>query len=391
MTWTRAADVRAQVQRLWDRGEILASMVDGTALFPRRLNFKGPASSELSDRFDAVRTWIAELASLSHCRLETREIRHRVLGQNRVPSGIWIDTQDDALAWIGKRREVAHFRGILEQTRVCEPALLDWLARRPLRALELAGDWPRLLSIIHWLQIHPRPGIYLRQVDLAGVHTKLIESHRSTLAELLDLALPCDAIDARYAGVGRFALRYGFRDKPQRVRFRILDPERALLPTGGDQDIALDAASFARLAPQVSRVFVTENEVNFLAFPQVRDSLVLFGAGYGFEVLARAEWLACCSIHYWGDIDTHGFAILDQLRAHWPDAASFLMDRDTLLQFRTQWVEEETPASRDLARLTPEELALYDDLRDNRLGERVRLEQERIGFGWVESALAALG
>ncbi len=120
------------------------------------------------------------------------------------------------------------------------------------------------------------------------------------------------------------------------------------------------------------------------------DGLVLFGAGYGLEALARAEWLTRCRIHFWGDIDTHGFAILDQLRAHWPDAASFLMDRDTLLQFRTQWVEEETPTPRDLARLTPEEQALYDDLRDNRLGTRVRLEQERIGFNWVERSLATL-
>ena len=32
----------------------------------------------------------------------------------------------------------------------------------------------------------------------------------------------------------------------------------------------------------------------------------------------------------------------------------------------------------------------HDDLRDNRLRPNLRLEQERIGFGWVEAALAAL-
>jgi len=45
---------------------------------------------------------------------------------------------------------------------------------------------------------------------------------------------------------------------------------------------------------------------------------------------------------------------------------------------------------RDLPRLNAEEGALYDDLRDNRLRRNLRLEQERIGFGWVEVALAAL-
>ena len=37
---------------------------------------------------------------------------------------------------------------------------------------------------------NPRPNIYLRQVDLPGLHTKFIEAHRGVLAELLDLALP---------------------------------------------------------------------------------------------------------------------------------------------------------------------------------------------------------
>jgi hypothetical protein len=40
-----------------------------------------------------------------------------------------------------------------------------------------------------------------------------------------------------------------------------------------------------------------------------------------------------------------------------------------------------------LRRLTPPEQALYDDLRLNRLGRRVRLEQERISFGPLERAL----
>jgi hypothetical protein len=66
------------------------------------------------------------------------------------------------------------------------------------------------------------------------------------------------------------------------------------------------------------RVFITENETNFLAFPEVADAIVVFGAGYGWEALARASWLHRCQLHYWGDIDTHGFAILDQLRGYFP-------------------------------------------------------------------------
>jgi hypothetical protein len=134
---------------------------------------------------------------------------------------------------------------------------------------------------------------------------------------------------------------------------------------------------------------VTENEINFLAFPSAADSLLVFGAGYGFDMLAPADWLAKRELHYWGDIDTHGFAILDQLRSHFAHAKSFLMDRTTMLTHRPQWTEEPQPTLRELPRLNDEERGLYDDLRWLRLHEKpLRLEQERIGFGLVRQAVS---
>jgi len=66
------------------------------------------------------------------------------------------------------------------------------------------------------------------------------------------------------------------------------------------------------------------------------------------------------------------------------------MDRDTLQTFEPLWGEEGKQTLRDLSRLNPEETALYDDLRDNRIRKNLRLEQETISFGYVESALSAL-
>ncbi|HSM20662.1 MAG TPA: DUF2220 domain-containing protein [Rubrivivax sp.] len=214
------------------------------------------------------------------------------------------------------------------------------------------------------------------------------------LAEWLDLALPPEAVDATATGVSQFTRRYGFRDKPARVRLRFLDPRPASwLPAAdpADADITLTQTAFERLTPAVSRVFITENEINFLAFPPAADSLVIFGAGYGFDALTQAPWLQRCTLHYWGDLDTHGFAILDQLRAHLPHARSLLMDRDTLLAHAALWTAEPQPTQRDLPRLNGAERRVYDDLRWRRLREEpLRLEQERIGFGWVERAVAAL-
>ncbi|MEJ2327889.1 MAG: DUF3322 domain-containing protein, partial [Chromatiaceae bacterium] len=169
MSWTRPEDLRAQVQRLWDRGEILASVVTGESPFPRRLVLKRPTAAELLDRFDEARAWIAQVRGQRHCRVEMREVGHRVLGANVLPHEVWIDTCEDALAFVGRQREAARFDRLVTLTRDREPRLLGWLAQRPLRALQLADDWPRLLDIIDWVAATPRPGIYLRQVDLPGI------------------------------------------------------------------------------------------------------------------------------------------------------------------------------------------------------------------------------
>ena len=388
--WTGAAELRAQLQRLWDRGDLLAERVTGESSFPRRLSLKGPSSTEMSDRFDAVRQWIAALCALPHYRVELREFRHRVLGLNQVPAAVWVDSLDAALAVLGRRADADRFSGLLERTRVRRPALLDWIAARPHRALAVADAWDRMLDVVDWIEGHPRSGVYLRQVDIPGVDSKFIEAHRGVLGQWLDLVLPPAAIDDSVTGVAGFARRYGFRDRLERIRLRTLDPAHALLPGAAQADLTVDAATFAALQPGVERVFITENEINFLAFPPVRASLLVFGAGYGFDVLAKADWLRRCEVHYWGDIDTHGFAILDQLRAHVPAARSLLMDRATLHAFEAHWGVEEKPLRRDLERLDAEEQSLYDELRDNRVRANLRLEQERIGFAWVERALAGL-
>jgi hypothetical protein len=409
MTWTTPADLRSQVQKLWDKGDLLRPCVLGEVMPPRRLRLIGPSSTELTERFDDVRAWMKALGcsapadSAPRYRIVMREFRHRVLGVNAVPDEIWLDTLDDALALIGKQKEAKRFASLVQQTREQQPALLPWLEKRPLNALALADAWPRLLQVVTWLQAHPRPDIYLRQVDLPGVDSKFIEAHRGALGELLDLALSPQVIDTRVNGASQFCQRYGFKDKPLRIRFRLLDTSLAalvsgLLPADAEHDITLTKADFARLALPVSRVFFTENEVNFLAFPPLAGSLVIFGAGYGFEVLADAHWLHGCRLYYWGDIDTHGFAILDQLRARLPHVQSVLMDRATLMAHPGQWVEEPQPLLRDLPRLNGVEAALFDDLRAQRLrpsragicAAGVRLEQERVGFEWVKAALAAL-
>ena len=384
MSLTTVEDLRAQVQRLWDRGELLRACVMENLVWPLRLNFNTHSAADLSDRFEAVREWVNSLTDMPHVRIEWREWNHRVQGRQRLPATAWIDSLQDALAFIGQTRAARRYGALWGQTSTAQPALLAWMAKRPLQALNLTDRWERLIAVVAWLQAHPHPRVYLRQVDAPGVDSKFIEANRGVLAEWLDLALPPEAIDASATGAAQFTRRYGFLDKPTRIRFRLLDPALPNLPGchGLMTDVALDSDSFAALSLPLERVFITENEINYLAFPSLAKAIIIFGSGYGWESLAPATWLQNCDLRYWGDIDTHGFVILDRLRAHFPNVASFLMDRATLLAHRSHWGEESNAARCDLARLTIEETSLYDELRFDRIQPRLRLEQERVGYGW---------
>ncbi|MFZ3017171.1 MAG: DUF3322 domain-containing protein [Gallionella sp.] len=386
--WSTPEDIRNRVRRDWDNGRILAAMLDGEPVFPLRIPLKKPDAQALSEHFEAARKWIAGLTAATGFQLEWREFNHRQLGHNRIPVAAIIENERDGLALIGKQRDATRFRALAAGIAETYPALVPWLKKRPLTALDQADNWPRLLAVLGWVAAHPRPGVYLRQIDAAGVDTKFIERNRGLLGEMLDIVLAPEAIDAQFTGASGFERRYGFRSKPVQIRFRFLNQA---LRIQGLSDLAVTNDEFARLALPVKRVFITENEINFLAFPDVPDSLVLFGAGYGFDHLAQAEWLHGKEVFYWGDIDTHGFAILDQLRSKFPAANSLLMDRATMLEHRIFWGSEDRPTSRELERLRPEEQSLYEDLRHNRIAPALRLEQERIGYSWINIELEKAG
>ena len=121
--------------------------------------------------------------------------------------------------------------------------------------------------------------------------------------------------------------------------------------------------------------------------------MVIFGLGYGVQVLADVLWLADKAVYYWGDIDTHGFAILSQLRSYWPHTQSFLMDEETLLPFRDLCVQE-TDAKRftgELQYLDESESKIFETIRDNRIGVNLRLEQERIDYRYLLEQLCTGG
>jgi hypothetical protein len=283
-------------------------------------------------------------------------------------------------------REGRRFRALAHVTADKFPALAQWLSRRPLVVLENAQDWPRILDVLTWFRDHPQSNLYLRQVDIPGVDTKFVEGRKALFSELLDIVLERDP--PAEAVAQSFEQRYGLRTKPPLVRFRVLDRRIAI---AGLSDLTIPASDFATLNIAARHIFITENEVNGLAFPDFAEAIVVFGLGYGVELLHSASWMSARHISYWGDIDTHGFAMLDRLRGGFPNALSFLMNRDTLMAHRSLWGREDVPCRAALSRLAEDERALFDDLVSGRLGENVRLEQERISYAFLERSLKTIG
>lgn len=179
--WSAPEDIRKRIRREWDNGRILAAMIGGEGVFPLRIPLRRPDSRALAENFEAARLWIAALSALdkeqagSGCRLEWQEVAHRQLGRNRIPVAAIVECENEGLALIGKQSEADRFRELAASVAAAFPALAPWMQRYPLKALEQAENWPRLMAVLDWVARHPGVKVYLRQIDAPGVDTKFIE------------------------------------------------------------------------------------------------------------------------------------------------------------------------------------------------------------------------
>lgn len=387
MKWTSPDDIKDQLERSWLRGDICRASVRDTGGFPLIIPLRQPSAKVMLDDFANMQDWVKLMrayAQKKQLQLEYKQFKHRVLGQQRLPSHMLLHSPQQAATLIAKAQLLKTFCHLYKKIGGYADSLQAWAFKHPMKVLELADQWQQILALCVWMQANPQPKIYLREVDVAGVDSKFIEKYKKVLAALFDLILPVFAIDDDFSGVSGFARRYGFLDKPLMLRVRPLDANITLLSCQGHQDVMLTAKALARIRSdvqeQVEIVFVVENEINYLSFPDVPNALLVFGSGYGFEALKEVGWLATRPWHYWGDLDTHGFAILDQLRCNFSHVRSFLMDKNTFIRHEHAWGKEPKQEKKDLKHLSEAEGDMYDVLRFNHLGEGLRLEQERIAY-----------
>ncbi len=390
-SWTNINDLIVTLRKRWATGRYLSDYAGNVPWTPIELPVKGPSASELLDQFDDAVRWADEFQRDSHTgggaerfAVTYRTVKGKNLGTNSVPARVRIESFEQLCALIGTNRDVRTLNTILRQTETATPSLVPWVVAHPLKAVEHQRIWGDVLAAVTWMITNNTETLYLRQIDAEGIDTKFVDHHRKLLDELLTTVLPEHRIDSDYSAAD-FARRFRFRPKPTYSRLRLFNPQPSL--PKNLSEITLRTEELATLELVADTVFVVENEITYLAFPAVANSIVIFGSGFSLAALRDIVWMDNRKIVYWGDIDTHGFDILHRLRTRFESVQSILMDHQTLLAHPRQWVTEPSPTNRALTNLTDAEKALYHDLIEDRYGPAVRLEQERVRFSWLQRAL----
>jgi len=390
-SWTNVNDLITTLRKRWATGRYLSDYAGNVAWTPIELPVKAPLANELLDQFDEAVRWAEGFQRDSHTgggaarfAVTYRTVKGKNLGANSVPGRVRIESFEQLCALIGTNRDVRSLDVIMGQTETAMPELVPWVVAHPLSAVEHQSIWSDLLATVTWIITNHTEALYLRQIDVDGLDTKFVDHHRKLLDELLTAVLPEHRIDPDY-GTADFARRFRFRPKPTYTRLRLFNPQPAL--PKGLSEMTLRTEELAALELVADTVFVVENEITYLAFPTVPKSIVIFGSGFSLTTLQDIPWLASREIIYWGDLDTHGFDILHRLRARFDSVQSIMMDYQTLLAHPRQWVNEPSPTNRTLTNLNDAERALYHDLVEDRYGQAVRLEQERVRFSWLQQAL----
>ena len=380
--------LKTRAEKLWQQGKLHKAWLNHESLFPLILNILTPSASELLHQFSSIQSAISVLKqdSIKHGYILTyKTINHQKLGTQTLPDTIVFEQEQDLLRYLNKASEFSLFKRLCDCSLKHYPSLHSWIMRYPFKITEFSDVWLQLLKVCAYFIKHPLPDCYIRQLDIEGIDSKFIESHKAILTELLDIVLPETARFSNITGLANhgFERRYGLRYDLPLCRFRILDKNLAI---NGLSDLTITISEFKILDLNVKTVFIVENKITGLAFPEVPNAIVIFALGYSVDILADIPMLKNATLYYWGDLDTHGFAILSRLRNYYPHTISFLMDEHTLKQFCYLSGTESKSLETIPDYLTSEELTVFSYLKNTSL----RLEQERISFKALQDYLNKL-
>ena len=303
--------------------------------------------------------------------IEYQTVKTKRHGVQDIPTSISFKTEYDYLKYINEEKATAKFKKDISSILSSFPELKEWIYQYPIKVIE--NDWESLLKVCKYFKAIPRPHLYIRELPIQ-VHTKFIENNTGIIRELLDIII-VEYVDSEEK---KFEPRFNLKYDESLVRFRILDEAICQQLFGGIDDISIPISDFQHLSLPIQTVYVVENKINMLTFPIKRDSIVIWGHGFGVDIMKNVEWLKTKKIYYWGDLDVQGFQILSEFRTHFKQVQSFLMDRNTFNMFSEGDKGTVTNIEAELC-LTKEEKEIYEYLKANNL----RLEQEKLLYDYI--------
>lgn len=357
----------------------------GKSQWPLKVPLGIPTEQAALKQVDGVRAWVSAwqgwqgVGTLSWC-----ERQWKALGIQRLPEKLTLRGPEDVALWIGASarwvRALSRYQTLIARWPVLAqqlPRYFDVLADYS------DADFRRLAEMLDWINRNPKSNLYPRQIPVAGTDSKWLDSRKGIISDLIA------TLHGDPTGEREFFWRCGLRAQPQLLRMRVLDPDlRAGF--GGLGDISAPYKEMARIGIRPKNVFVVENLQTGLAFDDISGAIVIMRLGYAVDILGELPWLKQAQCIYWGDIDTHGFAILNRARAYIPSLETILMDEPTLMRHRDLWVEEKDQHSlTELPLLTDTEQKLYQSIKGNVWDQKVRLEQERIDWDLAWGAIQA--
>jgi hypothetical protein len=369
----RPDEVIATLGKRFEREQAawLVQNADGaSSRWPMIIGLGMPTERELAADAAAVRAWAQAWARWPHAhqvQWQTRQWPR--LGEQQLPAALVIQKAQAVADAVGQGARWRRAAERLASLQTACPALCGLPPRqRVFDALADHGgaDFECLQALLTWAQDNPASGLRLRQLPVEGLHTKWVQEHQGLIADLVA------ALRSTHTARDLLAL-LGLSAAPVRLRMRLLCPDLRR-QTGGLGDIEAPLQELAALPIAPARVLIVENLETGLALPDIEDCVVLIKLGYAIGLAQQLPWLTqTARTIYWGDIDTHGFAILDRARAVMPQIESVLMDESTLRQFAPLCVPESQPHPCDsLEHLTAKERATLGSLAQR------RLEQERL-------------
>ena len=335
--------------------------------------------AEYQKEFNDIRSLSKEVKGYGYT-ICWKTVKTKMLGTQGLPSKIKFETAEDFERFLQKVKEVDVFRKNVALIKGRFPKLQCWIEKFPQKVIDNSEDWNDILKVLDYFSKNPQPQLYIRELPIE-VHTKFIERHKAVIGELLDIVIK------EYINTNEkeFEKRYNLHYDEPTVRMRLLDKTLTKKFFYGLDDITIPISLFLKLQIPISKVYIVENKVNFLTFPLIPNSIVIWGKGYGVASIKESELLKSTELIYWGDLDAQGFEILSQFRSYFGQVKSLLMDKATF----DNYFEKEcgTPSKINFKlNLTTEEEELYQYIKVN----NYRLEQEKIPQRYVIEQLKCL-